>query len=359
MKKHHFAIWSVIFFLPTFIFIICPAIHIFLVDPLWQWDHPWHLKRWHRPFNERTQKTNYLASHEICIDTLIVGSSRSAYINPEWLCTKNGFNYAVSSGKPSEFAAHINYVRKKSSVPLTFVVIESSFGHALTVDTTFEAPQKYIDVAEDWTKKYKNLFSRDTYKLAKDSRRSPIYNHYLYDGGRLNSYRYPHIQYANDAAKDKVVSQQIDSYRKNVYNKAYDESFAKYLSEIHKALGGTEFIVYTTPVSKPMMKLLYDMGRMEAYERWLRELVSEFGVVYHFIYPNEITMDLDSFNDAHHPTKATAEKIVRNIRELSESSEHNRIRRRLKGYDGIALAPTNIDYYIKIFHKQFAMIARE
>lgn len=357
MKKYSFAIWSVIFFLPTFIFIICPAIYIFLVDPLWQWDHPWHLKRWHRPFNERIQKTNYLASHEVRIDTLIVGSSRSAYINPEWLGTKNGFNYAVSSGKPSEFATYINYVKEKSQTPLKLVVIESSFGHALTVDTTFEEPQKYVDGAEAWTKKYKNLFSRDTYKLAKDARRSPIYNHYLYDGGTLYSYRYPRIQYADDAAKEKVVSQQIDSYMKNVYNKAYDESFAEYLSEIHKALGSADFIVYTTPVSEPMMKLLYDMGRMDAYERWLRELVAEFGVVYHFMYPNNMTTNMDNFNDAHHPTEDTAEKIVRNIRELSAAMEHNCMRR-LNGYDGIALTTANIDYYMELLHKQFAIMAQ-
>ena len=55
--------------MPTFVFILCPAAYVFLVDPLWQWDHPWHLKRWHRPFNERLLKTNYLASHKVYIDT--------------------------------------------------------------------------------------------------------------------------------------------------------------------------------------------------------------------------------------------------------------------------------------------------
>ena len=351
MRKHKFAIWALIFFMPTFVFILCPAAYVFLVDPLWQWDHPWHLKRWHRPFNERIQKTNYLASHKVYIDTLIVGSSRSSYFNPEWLGTKNGFNYAVSSGKPSEFAAHISYVKENSQTPLKLVLIESSFGHALTVDTTFEEPQKYIDDAEDWTKKYKNLFSRDTYKLAKDARRNHIYNHYLYEGGTLYSYRYPYMQYADGAAKKRVVSQQINSYRENAYNKAYDESFAKYLLEIHKAVGRADFIVYTTPVSTPMMQLLYSMGRMDAYERWLHELVAEFGVVYHFMYPNKITMSMDSFNDAHHPTEATAKQVIRIIKEMQKTDGKENT-----AYGGIVLTTENIEHWISVFHRQFAAL---
>lgn len=227
------------------------------------------------------------------------------------------------------------------------VVIESSFVHVLTVDTTFEEPQKYIDDAEDWTKKYKSLFSRDTYKLAKDSRREPIYNYYLYEGRTLHSYRYPYRKYEDDKAKQKVIEYDIKTYRKNVYNKEYNESFPKYLADIHEALDGADFIVYTTPVSKHMMQLLYDMGRMEAYERWLRELVAEFGVVYHFMYPNEITTTMDSFNDAHHPTEVTAKQIIKTIQSKSEININME-------YGGIVLTPENIDYWIGVFRRQFA-----
>lgn len=236
-------------------------------------------------------------------------------------------------------------------MPLKLVVIESSFGHALTVDTTFEEPQKYIEDAESWTRKYKNLFNRDTYKLAQNSRRSPVYNYYLYEGKALHSYRYPYIGYADTAAKNKVVSEQVESYKKNVYNRAYDESFAECLSDIHKALENIDFIVYTTPVSEPMMKLLYDMGRMAAYERWLRELVSEFGVVYHFMYPNEITMDADSFNDAHHPTKDTSQKMVKILIGLRCNEVSNSMSKIC-----MILCRDNIDQYINVLYEGFSRL---
>ena len=351
MRKHKFAVWVLIFFLPTFVFILCPAAYVFLVDPLWQWNHPWHLKRWHRPFNERLQKTNYLASHKVNIDTLIVGSSRSSYFNPEWLGTKNGFNYAVSSGKPQEFSAHINYVKKRSRQSLKLVLIESSFTGALKLQNTFEMPSTYINSAEDRPKKFRNLFSRSAYRLAREARTSPVYNDYLLEGSRMNSYRYPYRRYENDDAKRKVIDYDVKTYRENVYNKEYDESFSKYISDIHREVGESDFIVWTTPVSKQFLKLLYDMGIFPDYERWLRELVSEFGCVYHFAYPNNITMDNASFNDAHHPTEATAKQIIRIIKEMRKTDGKEDT-----AYGGIVLTPENIEHWISVFHRQFAAL---
>lgn len=351
MRKHKFAIWALIFFLPTFVFILCPAVYVFLVDPLWQWDHQWHLKRWHRSFNERLQKTNYLASHRVNIDMLIVGSSRSSYFNPEWLGTTNGFNYAVSSGKPQEFSTHINYVKKCSRQSLKLVLIESSFTGALKLQNTFEMPSTYINSAEDRPKKFRNLFSRSAYRLAREARTSPVYNDYLLEGSRMNSYRYPYRRYENDDAKRKVIDYDVKTYRENVYSKEYDESFSQYISDIHKEIGKSDFIVWTTPVSKQLLKLFYDMDKFTDYERWLRELVAEFGQVYHFAYPNNITINNASFNDAHHPTEKTAKQIIGIIKEMRDSCTGENTE-----YGGILLTSENIDYWIGVFYQQFASL---
>lgn len=348
MKKHSIAIWSLIFFLPTFIFILCPAVYVFLVDPLWQWDHPWHLTRWHRGFNERLQKTNYLASREPDIDTLIVGSSRSTYFNPELLGTEYGFNYAVSSGKPEEFAAQINYVKKKSKKPLKLIMIESSFGTAFQVKNTFEKPEYYINNAEDRAKKFRNLLSRDAYKLAEDIRKTPSYNYYLVEENKLRSYRYPVRHYANNDAKQRAIESELKSYRENVYNKPYDERFTQYLHDIHNAIGDSDYIVWTPPVSKQLMQLFCEMGKLDEYECWLRDIVNEFGKVYHFTYPNRITMDNANFNDAHHPTGATAELTLKIIMELKETGTQENTE-----YGGVVLTRDNIDYYIGVLKELF------
>ena len=143
MKKRFF-VWCLIFSLPTLWVIVRPALYTMYVDPLWQWNHPFHKEAWHCPFNERMQKTNWLASRKPKIDSLIVGSSRSSYMNPELLESKCAFNYSVSSGEDSEFAEHINYVKKRSSLTLKFVVIEASFNHCLKIKSQFKTPNEYI-----------------------------------------------------------------------------------------------------------------------------------------------------------------------------------------------------------------------
>lgn len=345
MRNIRMTIWCLLFFSPVFVFILYPAVYVMLADPLWQWDHPFHLERWHRPFNERTQKTNYLSSHEIDIDTLIVGSSRSSYINPTWLGSDKGFNYAVSSGKPSEFASHIDYVRKCSCTGLNFILIESSFGHALETENTFEQPRSYIGNAEDWMKKFKSLFSRSAYKLARNASRTPSYNYYFMGHREISSYRYPHIN-LDDEQKQRVISSQVKTYREQVYNMPYDNEFSYYIGDVHRAAQETDFVVYTTPVTRHLMKLLCDLGRLDDYERWLRELVGEFGAVLHFMYPNHVSMDDASFNDAHHPTEATSEKIVNVIMNYRRTGK-------IEGSVGVVLTKENIDKYVQIFRKQF------
>ena len=356
MKKHNIAIWSLIFFLPTFIFILCPAVYVFLVDPLWQWNHPWHLTRWHRPFNERIQKTNYLASHELNIDTLIVGSSRSTYFNPELLGTEHGFNYAVSGGRQLEFAAQIDYVKRRSKKPLKLIMIESSFENAFQVKHAFEEPAYYINNAEDIAKKFRNLFSRDTYKLAKEARKTPDYNYYLVEKNKLRSYRYPVRPYADSVSKQRVVELELKSMGKKQEHKHLDMHIKQKLNDIlldihhdiHKTLGNSEFIIWTPPLSKQRLQLSY-MGRFDEYELWLRGIVNEFWKVYHFTYPNRIAMDNANFNDSQHPTGATADLTLKIIMELKKTGKQENTE-----YGGVVLTPVNIDYYIGVFKGLFA-----
>ena len=344
MKQLHFIIWCLIFSLPTSIVILYPAAYVFFIDPLWQWNHPFHIMAWHPPFNERIQKTNYLASRKPKIDTLIVGSSRSSFIDPAELGSQYAFNYAVSSGTASEFADHIKYTRKRSAIPLKLIIIESSFNHALKCKRTFNAPLFYIDNAENFTKKINNIFSKDAYELAKKTNAFPSYTYYLISGANFRSYRYGQRDGFTPHQKEQEITYQVSSYRENVYNKEFDPLFPRYISEIHDAVGSANYIVYATPVSKYLLKLMVEMKQLDNYERWIRDLVNEFGVVYNFMYPNMITMNDDSFNDAHHPTSDTASFLIRIMT--------NRAGTRDLEYVAV-IDKTNFDYLLPIIRKCF------
>jgi hypothetical protein len=318
--RYNKTIWFLIYFLPTIIFILLPAVFIFLIDPLWQWNHPFHIKTWHQSFNERLQKTNYLASRTIKVDTLIVGSSRSSYMDPSKLGSKNSFNYAVSSGTASEFAYYINYVKSRSSIPLKFILVESSFNHALSIDKTYDIPTFYVKNAQDFTKKINNLFSKDALNLAKSVTYKPTYNNYFVHGNNFTSYRYPQRNNFSLQQKEQEILSNLASYKQSVYNSDFDINYSIYLKDIRTAIGNSEFAVYTTPVSKYLLMLLIKENQWGNYKHWLQELVDEFGSVYHFMYPNILTLDDTSFNDAHHPTEATCNLILNAINNRQKSS---------------------------------------
>ncbi|HOP41492.1 MAG TPA: hypothetical protein PLI53_10670, partial [Geobacteraceae bacterium] len=61
------------------------------------------------------------------------------------------------------------------------------------------------------------------------------------------------------------------------------------------------FVVFTTPVSKPLFCLMVRLNRLPDYERWLRDLVDVFGEVYNFMDLNSVTRDyLRNFSDCDH-----------------------------------------------------------
>ena len=68
--------WFFWFFMPIIIGIILPALNVWRVDVSLQWKHPFHPDGWYFGYNERRQKTNYLAEHATQkIDTIFLNFS--------------------------------------------------------------------------------------------------------------------------------------------------------------------------------------------------------------------------------------------------------------------------------------------
>lgn len=349
MKTTHFCPvrWALIFFVPMAVVICLSAAYNYFIDPLWQWPHSHHLERWHRGFNERLLKTNYLASRDVNIDTLILGSSVSSYFRPSWLGTENGFSYISNGGQPREFAERIEYAKKRSGMPIRLIFVEAWNAYMFDREWNFEEPSYYIENAESAVKKIRNLFSLSTLGYSLQARKTPKHGYYFVDRfGQPSECRYPLSQF-DDADKKR---QETDAYlagKKGLYSAPYDAAYPQYFADIHRAAGDAEVIVYSPPVVWQDMKLFAEMGHLDMFEQRLRELVSEFGRVYQFFYPNPIAMDNANFNDTHHPTGEAAELIMGIIMrlrsgEITEDTEHG----------GILLTNENIEEWLPVFREK-------
>ena len=87
-----------------------------LVDPLWCFNHPVPAGHWQAMFNDRVQKANILVFKRPRVGTLLLGSSRVMYTDPA-LWGKDGFNYAVNTMVPSEYAPAVRNVRRTVGMP--------------------------------------------------------------------------------------------------------------------------------------------------------------------------------------------------------------------------------------------------
>lgn len=324
--KHSKGLWLIVFFFPVVVFILSPAVFVYLADPLWQWSHPFHIPGYHRGFDERLQKTNYLASRRFDIDTVLIGSSRTAYTDPS-IYSERGFNYATSSGQMSNFASYLNFIREHTSIPIERVVLEAGFFGAIEKDRSIPSPESVIGQAHDWRKKLQLLFSRDAVEkgrnvlflweidsgLSEEETVRLKSDRYFISFGKFCSFRSK--KYVNEEIFEKRVEAQVKTYEENVYNMPYNDRYHQFLQDIHNVLPDAQYVVYTTPVTKYLLEAFFKQDRLDDYERWIKELVKEFGSVYNFMYPNSITLDDNSFADAHHPRPQTVKIIATKIQD--------------------------------------------
>lgn len=135
------------------------AVPNYIVDPFWCFQHEVPFGRYQTMFDERQQKTNYLAFREVDFDTVILGNSRVTYMDPRAVPGR-AFNYAASSMKPYEFLPYLRFAARRSASPLNTIVLGMSF-----VDTnaqsrlTFDTPEEYIARATSFGFRYKSLLN--------------------------------------------------------------------------------------------------------------------------------------------------------------------------------------------------------
>lgn len=311
--------WFFWFFMPIIIGIILPALNVWRVDVSLQWKHPFHPDGWYFGYNERRQKTNYLAEHATQkIDTIFLGTSRTTYINPEITGSKNGFNYAVSSGNYKDYEKYLKFAQDCSSESIDNIWLELSYFQVLdTQNKELDNPDDCIYAAQNFSDKFNTMFSHDAIKISNnavipiDSNDERISSSYLMRDNAIMSYKIRNKQYLTNSEKIKEVARQIKTYEDlGFYLRPYDAQCISRLKSLANFCEGKKVFVYMPPVGKEYMAQEARYGQLANHERFVREAVEVFGEVWDFAYPNEITMNDANFQDAHHATIETLNSMV-------------------------------------------------
>lgn len=272
----------------------------YVVDPLWCFIH---VNRWNTKqisFNERQQKSDYLAVRKNNYDILMLGSSRTTFLAAADIGGHKAFNFAVNAMMPDEYREYAAFFRRHNQHVPSIIVTGLDF---YATNGNFHgygylAPSEYFHNAESALWRYSALVSNDAlnYSLRniRQSFRTSKPDYYDRRGVK-NATTVP------QTAKQHFIDKDVATFRRDFYGVTYryrdlKAVYREFLDDNPKS----RFIVFATPDSLPLWKMLLKEGRLEDYLRWIGDIVEVFGEVYDFMGETPFTSNPDNYMDGHH-----------------------------------------------------------
>jgi len=273
----------------------------YYIDSLWNFSHANRYNRIQISFDERQQKTNRVSWGQNDYNTLILGSSRTTYMNQNDLIGYRAYNYALSIMLLEEYFDYVRYARMKNGHDFDYIVIGLDFfvtNKNIKLQNDFHPPSYYINKSNEFAYRYKTLLSLDlldySLKNFKASQRG-IPQTFDYDRSNIKT-----LNRVNSAVQQEQISANLVRYKNDIYANYEYRDVKPILHSLKADNPNTTFIVFTTPTARPLWDLMVAQGLMPYYEQWLKDSVEAFGQIYNFDYPNSITNNLDNYYDASH-----------------------------------------------------------
>jgi len=319
----------------------------FIIDPLWIFSHKSNFNKIQEGFDERQQKSNYVKNNGLKdIDGLLLGSSRSTFINQNDFYNMNIYNYALDSMYPFEYKGYIDFAKKIKGKDFKYIVIGADFYNTmLPKEKKFENPSFYIENTNSFIYKYKSFFSLDLLYKSLLNLKSSLFNN------KLPIY----YNRANIKFRPKVSEKlRINNFRNSLIrhtnafigsNYTKNNDYLNILSEIKADNLNTQFIVFTSPVTADLLvSMVRDANRIDEYKKWLKNLIDIFGEINHFMDINSITKNFENYPDDDHYYPHIATLLANKI---SKKDNEN-----IPSDFGVILNKSNIENYLVNFEKR-------
>jgi len=294
----------------TIILVIISALN-YIANPLWCFNHDFKISEYKNQYNEREQKTNLLYFGKKQYDGILIGSSRSSYINTNNSKKYNLFNYSIASLHINEYKGYIDIANKIDSKNTQNIILGLDFFSYLKDSHISKMPSEfYKDISSPFYR-FKSLLSYDSLRKAKK-------NLQIKEDTKERVYTNDYVVYTtirDENETKKTIAEKINHFSKKFYDKQNKFlNYTKILHEIKSAYPQTNFIIITTPITKDLFIELKNHNLYTEYENWIEDLVSIFGEIHHFMYLNKITKNsYKNFYDGHHFYPYVGDLIINQI----------------------------------------------
>lgn len=305
----------------------------YYIDPLRMYTHNHENNSKQLDFNERQQKTNYLKYVNNDFNAVLLGSSRTTFINQYVFNEMRVFNYAANAMTIYEYKKFINYSKKLMSGRLENIILGLDFVGTNKLKNKQYSDDDYLEKTGSFLYRFKTLYSSRLlgYSIRNMRLKSdPIKPFYSRNNIKSEppSYKVNNIKKINRTLID--------------YSYELDGHIEEYFKSLIRENRDSTFSVFTTPVSRPQLDLYYRNGLIIYYYEWLRMLVNVFGSVDHFMYPNPVVNNMDNFFDAHHMKSHVGKRIAEYVSG-----------KRVSDHFGITLTKENIEEFIENYEKDY------
>lgn len=313
----------------------------FIVDPLWTFKTTQNIDIKQKDFNERIQKTNYLAFKDNNFNAVLLGNSRVTYIDQnDFDLGFKIYNYAVNAMPLSEYEAVIdNFIKLTNNEPELIILGVEPFNLG---ENNQEVLKEAFLNTTDISYRFKRLVSMDTFWFScknlyltfklnsgKIDRKQRYYNKTLEKGTKLQ----------NNVSNKNFI--EIDSVSKVDF--LNEKSFDIY-KKLKQKYSNSEFIIFTMPVHSTVFnQWIKDEKFIKDYSVWLKGLVATFGKVTHFLYDSSVSESYYNFFDPFHFYPNVGKKIAQKVSYGDNFSKNDTF--------GIILTKNNIDKYLEQFNK--------
>ena len=312
LKRKSYKKWTLCF-LSIFVIVTASVVTLnYAVDPMWCFNHETPYAEWREFIDERIQKANLLRFRKDKIDTLIIGSSRVMQMDTDKI-GDGAFNLGLSSCMPMEYpilmeifhktrgyypnkiivgldffgskATYSDGTRENRAVPTLQMLNDNTFIYHMEILSSIELSRKSISLIR------KNI----------DIEEEGIeYADVKYNARHMGaSAYYPPIE---DMDHKKHVVRTLYADFKRIYEFfQYNDRYKEDISALVQPSIRAEVKPFVTPEGTLTMRLIAETpGRLDDYERMIRETVEVFGGVWNFMYVNSVTSDHSYWREPSH-----------------------------------------------------------
>ena len=307
-------------FLASSVLLLMGSFNYFM-DPFWCFEHSHRYNSLQKGTNERQQKSNYIYFTTKKYDTLLLGSSRTTYMDRHAFENMNVYNFAAPGMRPQEYITYIDFTIQKCQQPIKTIILGADFFGYLNYGLfMFDNAPDIVTMTQTPYYRWKMLLSFDvTNNSIKNIR--DYYHHKSIDRYNRDNVKSSFPRPTDFTGFDARIQDDALRYAQSEYSSQPNPNFLALLKEIKTKYQTKKFIIYTTPVSRPLFLQLIKTGHYKDYENWLRDLVNIYGEVHHFMYINSVaTDDRKYFADCNHAYTDTYTLIAHEITATNDPS---------------------------------------